>query len=60
MAAQITTIPLSEIRARPQVRSEHNQGFKLYLNKDKKIHIAIRLFHLLSLLDQEVCRILSL
>lgn len=39
MAAQITTIPLSEIRARPQVRSEHNQGFKLYLNKDEKIHI---------------------
>lgn len=39
MAEQITTIPLSEIRALPQVRSEHNQGFKLYLNKDEKIHI---------------------
>ena len=44
MAAQITTIPLSEIRARPQVRSEHNHGFKLYLNKDEKIHIDNFLF----------------
>ena len=41
MAEQITTIPLSEIRALPQVRSEHNQGFKLYLNKDEKIDLAV-------------------